>query len=44
MTIVVIAVVVGLLGIGLAASQLMRLRTYLNQPPADPPVEPTDPE
>ena len=44
MTVVVIAVVVGLLGVGLAASQLMRLKTYLAQPPAEPPSEPTDPE
>ena len=42
MTVVVIAVVVGLLGVGLAASQLMRLKAYLNKPPVEPPSEPTD--
>lgn len=44
MTVVIIAVVVGLLGVGLAASQLMRLKTYLNKPPVEPPSEPTDPD
>ena len=37
---VTIAIVVGLLGVGLALSQLMRLRTWLSQaPPEDPPDE-----
>jgi hypothetical protein len=41
-TVIVIAVVVGLLGVGLAASQLMRLKTYLNKPP-ELPSEPPEP-
>jgi hypothetical protein len=39
-TVVVIAVVVGLLGVGLAASQLMRLKTYLNKPLPEQSTEP----
>ena len=42
MTVVVIAVVVGLLGVGLAASQLMRLKTWLNTPPPELPPEALD--
>lgn len=40
-----IAVVVGLLGVGLAASQLLRLRTWLSRPAAEEPPEsgPGDP-
>jgi hypothetical protein len=37
-----IAVVVGLLGVGLAVSQLLRLRTWLSRPQAEEPTE-TDP-
>ncbi len=36
---VVIAVVVGVLGVGLAASQLVRLRAWLSKPPPEPPDE-----
>jgi hypothetical protein len=42
MTVIVIAVVVGLLGLGLAASQLMRLKTWLNTPPPEQPPEALD--
>lgn len=38
---VTIAVVVGLLGVGLAVSQLLRLRTWLGRPQADEPPETT---
>lgn len=40
-----IAAVVGVLGVGLALSQLFRLRTWLGKPPSDvtPDVEPEDP-
>lgn len=34
-----IAIVVGLLGAGLAVSQLLRLRNYLNEPPPENPPE-----
>ena len=34
---VTIAIVVGVLGVGLALSQLMRLRTWLSQPPPEEP-------
>ena len=38
---VTIAVIVGVIGLGLAASQLLRLRTWLSQAP---PVEPSGPD
>ncbi len=35
---VAIVIAVGVIGVGLAASQLLRLRTYLSKPPpAEPP-------
>lgn len=43
---VTIAVIVGVLGVGLAASQLLRLRTWLSRPSASdeaPPADPDDP-
>lgn len=38
---IAIVIVVGVIGVGLAASQLLRLKTYLSKPP---PVEPPDPD
>lgn len=36
-----IAIVVGVLGVGLAASQLFRLKTWLGRPPAQDPSDTT---
>ena len=40
-----IAIVVGVLGVGLALSQLFRLKSWLGRPPSDvaPEVEPKEP-
>ncbi|MET0475766.1 MAG: hypothetical protein ABW001_14135 [Mycobacterium sp.] len=35
-----VAIVVGVLGVGLALSQLFRLKAWLNRPQADEPTEP----
>jgi hypothetical protein len=45
MSTVIIAAVVGLLGVGLAVSQLLRLKTWLSRPPTGepPPTEPSEP-
>jgi hypothetical protein len=45
MSTVIIAAVVGLLGVGLAVSQLLRLKTWLGRPPTGepPPTEPSEP-
>ena len=42
MTAATIAIVVGVLGVGLALSQLFRLKEWLGRPQADEPTE-TDP-
>ncbi len=43
---VIIAAVVGVLGVGLAVSQLLRLKTWLSRPPSGepPPTEPREPQ
>ncbi|MET0456486.1 MAG: hypothetical protein ABW137_32000 [Mycobacterium sp.] len=40
---ITIAIVVGVLGVGLAASQLFRLKAYLSKPPPEaPPADDAD--
>ncbi|MGH3644919.1 MAG: hypothetical protein ACREJT_01385 [Myxococcota bacterium] len=45
MTTAIVAVVVGVLGVGLAVSQLLRLKTWLSRPQAEEPTvtDPGDP-